>query len=472
MAETNLIFPIAAILLIGVLFSGSGGSSKTKKDYGLDKTIEIYSPAVYRETSKFQFYKEPDIDIHAVYERVSKDFMRNPDGGRTYLGVTDQVISKVHAAYGSLVEAKEMYRLKQTSPTETRVINTYNDLLFFTRGSYNTGGLLVQLKDYAEDILQQLAYVGRRENYRFPGSKRFLDEKEMEWLGKEFNARIGDFRGIIERCALLEAEVRQIIDAQRTAVNPTRLDFEETPSLYTSMSELTDPATSFTQLSRIPTAKIREQPSDLSTGAPDISISPSPSEYRRLENDLANLDTESFLTDPNDNTRPTTVANSLPSLVETPRNPIGALTEEISGYETPPDRKTPVTRSQVQGVTLSLRKKNNPGFDTTKKKSQIQKSDIQLENERLQDYRHSDEFKRNIREAIYRPQKPLKPDLKEYLDGTMKDPLTVKLLDAIRRKKAAQALELAEQIIDENPLTTSEIMLKVDEALEQKDYKP
>ena len=84
MAETNLIFPIAAILLIGVLFSGSGGSSKTKKDYGLDKTIEIYSPEVYRETSKFQFYKEPDIDIHAVYERVSKDFMRNPDGGRTY----------------------------------------------------------------------------------------------------------------------------------------------------------------------------------------------------------------------------------------------------------------------------------------------------------------------------------------------------------------------------------------------------
>ena len=97
---------------------------------------------------------------------------------------------------------------------------------------------------------------------------------------------------------------------------------------------------------------------------------------------------------------------------------------------------------------------------------------IQLENERLQDYRHSDEFKRNIREAIYRPQKPLKPDLKEYLDGTMKDPLTVKLLDAIRRKKAAQALELAEQIIDENPLTASEIMQKVDEALEQKDYKP
>ena len=131
-----------------------------------------------------------------------------------------------------------------------------------------------------------------------------------------------------------------------------------------------------------------------------------------------------------------------------------------AGFETPPRRKTPLTEAKVFGVTASLRRKSFDEFDTTKK------NQIEKDNERLQQYRHSADFLANIKEAIYRPTKPQKPQLKEYLQGTMKDPLTLKLIEYIRREKLDNAQKVMNQIRQDNPQTTSEIGVEVNNALE------
>ena len=72
---------------------------------------------------------------------------------------------------------------------------------------------------------------------------------------------------------------------------------------------------------------------------------------------------------------------------------------------------------------------------------------------------------RNIQEAIYRPTKPQKPALREYLQGTMKDPLTLKLIEYIRKQEFFNAEKVMNQIRQENPQTTSELAVEVDNAL-------